>query len=56
MNYNGDYETYLYAVNKEIEEGERENATRMSKPPAEVLKSKSAPSRLFATSGIFARR
>ena len=40
VNYLGDYETYLYAVNKEIEEGERETATRMSKPPAEVLKQK----------------
>jgi ATP-binding cassette subfamily F protein 3 len=41
VNYNGDYESYLYAVNKEIEEGERDTATRMSKPPVEVLKSKS---------------
>jgi ATP-binding cassette, subfamily F, member 3 len=40
VNYLGDYETYLYAVNKEIEEGERDTATRMSKPPVEVLKSK----------------
>jgi ATP-binding cassette, subfamily F, member 3 len=43
VNYNGDYEAYLYAVNKEIEEGERETATRMSKPPVEVLKTKSVP-------------
>jgi ATP-binding cassette, subfamily F, member 3 len=42
VNYLGDYETYLYAVNKEIEEGERDTATRMSKPPVEVLKSRSA--------------
>ena len=41
VNYLGDYEAYLYAVNKEIEEGERETATRMSKPPAEALKIKS---------------
>lgn len=27
-NYRGDYEAYLYAVNKEIEEGERETAAR----------------------------
>ena len=27
VNYHGDYETYLYAVNKEIEEGERETAS-----------------------------
>ena len=38
VNYLGDYEAYLYAVNKEIEDGERDTATRMSKPPAEVLK------------------
>ena len=37
VNYLGDYEAYLYAVNKEIEEGERETATRMSKAPAEAL-------------------
>ena len=42
VNYLGDYEAYLYAVNKEIEEGERETATRMAKPPAEVLKTKNA--------------
>ena len=41
VNYNGGYESYLYSVNREIEEGERENATRMAKAPAEVLKSKS---------------
>jgi ATP-binding cassette, subfamily F, member 3 len=40
VNYLGDYEAYLYAVNKEIEEGERETATRMSKPPTDVLKNK----------------
>ena len=33
VNYLGDYEAYLYSVNKEIEEGERDTATRMSKPP-----------------------
>jgi ATP-binding cassette subfamily F protein 3 len=43
VNYNGEYEAYLYAVNKEIEEGERETAARMSKPPAELLKTKSVP-------------
>jgi ATP-binding cassette subfamily F protein 3 len=42
INYLGDYEAYLYAVNKEIDEGERETATRMSKPPAEVLKTNGA--------------
>jgi ATP-binding cassette subfamily F protein 3 len=43
VNYHGDYEAYLYAVNKEIEEGEREIATRMSKTPDELLKAKPAP-------------
>jgi ATP-binding cassette subfamily F protein 3 len=33
-NYRGDYEAYLYAVNKEIEEGERELAKGLSKSPA----------------------
>ena len=44
VNYHGDYEAYLYAVNKEIEEGERETATRMSKAPMNDLKVK-APAR-----------
>jgi ATP-binding cassette subfamily F protein 3 len=42
VNYLGDYEAYLYAVNKEIEEGERETARGMSKAPIEVLKIKTA--------------
>jgi ATP-binding cassette subfamily F protein 3 len=33
-NYRGDYESYLYSVNQEIEAGERELATQMSKAPA----------------------
>jgi ATP-binding cassette subfamily F protein 3 len=37
-NYRGDYEAYLYAVNKEIDEGEREIATRLAKPPPAVSK------------------
>jgi len=32
-NYNGAYDAYLYAVNREIEEGERELARGMSKAP-----------------------
>lgn len=48
-NYGGDYEAYLYSVNKEIEDGERELAARMAKAPPEVLKStkaaKSSPKR-----------
>jgi ATP-binding cassette subfamily F protein 3 len=42
INYNGNYETYLYSVNREIEEGERENAAKMAKPPAELIKTKAA--------------
>jgi ATP-binding cassette subfamily F protein 3 len=39
-NYRGDYESYLYSVNKEIAEGEREQAAaRMSKAPSAALKS-----------------
>jgi ATP-binding cassette subfamily F protein 3 len=38
VNYRGDYEAYLYYVNKEIEDGEREQAARSTpgktKPPA----------------------
>lgn len=42
-NYNGDYDAYVYAVNKEIDEGEREEAQkRLSKAPAEVV-AKAAP-------------
>ncbi len=32
-NYRGDYEAYVYSVNKEIDEGEREQATRMAAAP-----------------------
>ena len=32
-NYRGDYESYLYSVNKEIEDGERELAKGLSKAP-----------------------
>lgn len=42
-NYNGQYEAYLYAVNKEIEEGERELSTRMSKAPPAGKPIKAAP-------------
>ena len=43
-NYLGDYEAYLYAVNREIEEGEREEASRKAKraEPAAKSASKSA--------------
>ncbi len=33
VDYRGDYEAYLYAVNKEIDDGEREEAARLSKAP-----------------------
>ncbi|MDX1968174.1 MAG: ABC-F family ATP-binding cassette domain-containing protein, partial [Planctomycetaceae bacterium] len=43
-NYNGDYDAYVYAVNKEIDDGEREAAQlRMSKAPVEVLTPRTAP-------------
>jgi len=43
-NYRGDYEAYLYSVNKEIDDGERELTTRMAKPPVPATKgTKSAP-------------
>lgn len=47
-NYRGDYESYLYFVNKEIADGEREQAAkRLSKPPEAALKGKAtaAPAR-----------
>ncbi len=46
-NYSGDYDAYLYSVNKEIEEGERERASgkRMSTPhAAKVQKAEKAAS------------
>ncbi len=40
-NYGGDYDAYLYAMNKEIDDEERaQAATKLSKPPAEVLTAK----------------
>jgi ATP-binding cassette subfamily F protein 3 len=44
-NYRGDYESYLYYVNKEIEAGEREQAKGLSKPPPAAGKSPKQPSR-----------
>lgn len=44
-NYGGGYDAYLYAVNKEIDDGEREAmAAKMSKAPPEVAKSSAAKS------------
>ncbi len=37
-NYNGGYEAYVYKVNKEIEDGERELASERKKLPAAVTK------------------
>jgi ATP-binding cassette subfamily F protein 3 len=42
INYSGDYDSYLYAMNKEIDDEEREQSLRMSKPPAAVFTQKSA--------------
>jgi len=44
-NYRGAYEAYLYSVNKEIEEGEREQANGLSKPPPSASKSAKGPFR-----------
>src|SRR5207244_4004658 len=44
-NYRGDYETYLYSVNKEIDDGEREAAKGLSKPPSSDGKKTKAPPR-----------
>ncbi len=41
-NYSGQYDAYVYKVNKEIEAGERELASQRAKAPAEVLKPKPA--------------
>jgi ATP-binding cassette subfamily F protein 3 len=43
-NYRGDYEAYLYSVNKEIDEGEREQAKGLSKAPSSATKSASKSS------------
>ncbi|MBX9652263.1 ATP-binding cassette domain-containing protein [bacterium] len=39
-NYRGDYDSYLYMVNKEIDDGERADGRGFSKPPKEVFKEK----------------
>ncbi len=43
--YRGDYEAYLYSVNKEIDEGEREQAKTLAKPPTAAGKPSRAPAR-----------
>ncbi len=42
-NYRGDYESYLYMVNKEIDDGERELATRLAAAPPSAKKPKAVP-------------
>ncbi len=43
-NYRGNYEAYLYAVNKEIDDGERERDLRLAKvPPVLTAAAKPAP-------------
>jgi ATP-binding cassette, subfamily F, member 3 len=43
-NYRGDYDAYLYSVNKEIDEGERQEAKGLSKAPRPAAKPAKAPS------------
>jgi ATP-binding cassette subfamily F protein 3 len=44
INYRGNYEAYLYSVNKEIDDEEREReSTRFAKPPAAATKSAKGP-------------
>jgi ATP-binding cassette subfamily F protein 3 len=45
-NYSGQYDAYVYRVNKEIEAGERELANARTKLPPEVVKPVKTPSRL----------
>jgi len=44
-NYSGQYDAYVYSVNKEIEAGERELASQKTKLPQEVLKPSKAASK-----------
>lgn len=45
-NYGGDYDAYLYAVNREIEDGERErNARKKSGPATQLTEIRSVPQR-----------
>ncbi|QDU96611.1 ABC-F family ATP-binding cassette domain-containing protein [Lignipirellula cremea] len=43
-NYRGDYESYLYSVNKEIEEGERDLAAGLSQAPKTAKTASARPS------------
>jgi ATP-binding cassette subfamily F protein 3 len=42
-NYRGDYESYLYSVNKEIEQGERQLAIGLTRSPAAAKAPKAPP-------------
>jgi ATP-binding cassette subfamily F protein 3 len=44
-NYRGNYEAYLYAVNKEIDEGERERDLRLAKVPPAITAPPNAASK-----------
>ena len=39
-NYRGDYDSYVYMVNKEIDDGEREEGRGFSKPPKDLPRAK----------------
>jgi ATP-binding cassette, subfamily F, member 3 len=46
-NYNGDYDAYVYSVNKEVEEGERERTgNKLAPPPAAKIGSSKAKTEL----------
>jgi ATP-binding cassette, subfamily F, member 3 len=45
-NYSGDYDTYVYSVNKEVEEGERERASQKKMAPTPDTHLHAAPKRV----------
>jgi ATP-binding cassette subfamily F protein 3 len=46
VNYGGDYDSYLYSVNREIEEGERELQQAMAKAPPSTRSARPAPKKV----------
>ena len=46
VNYGGDYDSYLYSVNREIEEGERELQQAMAKAPPSARAARPAPKKV----------
>jgi ATP-binding cassette subfamily F protein 3 len=48
-NYSGKYDDYVYRVNKEVDEGERETAAARAKMPAHVSKASAKPARTMRT-------